>query len=229
VPFTLYHAHPWDVSNEQARNIQMRLASLVNERPPNSTIRTVAGVDVSYPEARWARAGAAVMSFPDLVLVETATAVLPVCFPHVPGLLSFREAPVAIQALGNLRALPHILLCDAHGRAHPRRLGTASHLGLLLDLPTIGCAKSWLIGPALVPAPERGSATWLFENGQIIGSALRTQPNAKPVYVSVGHRIDLPAAVSIVLQCTRRHRLPEPLSRAHALATDRQPAKQDTA
>ena len=141
-------------------------------------------------------------------------------FPYVPGLLSFREAPAALAALGQLKTSPDILLCDGHGLAHPRRFGLACHLGLLSGLPSIGVAKSLLTGEHAPPAQERGAWTPLLDGGEVIGAALRTRPGAKPVYVSIGHRISLESALQVVLRCTGRYRLPETTRQAHRLASN---------
>jgi len=221
VPLALPYGHPWDVSEDQARCIQSSLAGLISEKPLDRPVHRVGGIDVSYHEAMQARAVVVVLSFPELRTIETAMAALPVCFPYLPGLLGFREIPVMEEALKKLHALPDVLLCDGHGRAHPKRFGMASHLGLLLDLTTIGCAKSPPAGSAIAPSPDRGSLTCLWDDGEIIGLALRTQPKAKPVHISVGQRIDRPSADSLVLACAGMYRLPEPLRLAHLLASER--------
>lgn len=139
-------------------------------------------------------------------------------FPYIPGLLSFREAPAVIAALRKLHTHPDVLLYDGNGFAHPRRFGSACHIGVLANLPTIGCAKSRLIGSHAEPSRKRGSSTSLVDNGQVIGSVLRTQDGVRPVYVSIGHRMDLLTAERIVLQCAPQYRLPEPLRLADQLA-----------
>jgi deoxyribonuclease V len=159
-----------------------------------------------------------VLSFPDLDVTETVTATRPTEFPYVPGLLSFREAPVILDALRQLQATPDVFIFDGQGRIHPRRLGIASHIGLFLDWPTIGCAKSLLVGHHAPLAPEQGSWAPLIDRGETIGVALRTRANVSPVFVSVGHRAALDDARVLVLACTRRYRLPEPTRAAHNAA-----------
>ena len=148
-------------------------------------------------------------------MLETALAELPVTFPYVPGLLAFREAPAVLQAWRSLSIVPDLVIFDAHGLAHPRRFGLACHLGLVLDRPSIGCAKSRLCGEAATPAPEAGAWAGLTDGGEVIGAVLRTRPGVRPVYVSTGHRVSLPTAVALVLACCRGHRLPEPTRLAH--------------
>lgn len=214
----LKHQHPWDVTREEAEAIQRRLAPLVVETPLAGPIHTVAGIDVSFPTPDIARAAVVVLSYPDLTPLEQATAELPVRFPYTPGLLSFRETPVVLEALKKLNTLPDVLICDAQGRAHFRRLGLASHVGLLLDHPTIGCAKSRLVGQHHMPGEEKGSSAWLYDGDEIIGAVVRTRTKMSPVYVSVGHKIDLETAIRVVLTCVQDHRLPEPTRLAHKVA-----------
>jgi len=215
---TLKHEHRWDVTREEAEAIQRRLAPLVAEIPLPGPIRTVAGIDVSFPRTNLARAAVVVLSYPDQTPLKQVTADLPVRFPYIPGLLSFRETPVVLEALKKLDTLPDVLICDAQGRAHFRRLGLASHVGLLLDHPTIGCAKSRLVGTHHTPGEEKGSIAWLYDGDEIIGAVVRTRSGVSPVYVSVGHRIDLEMAIKVVLTCVRDHRLPEPTRLAHQVA-----------
>lgn len=202
--------HRWDVSPDEAIAIQQRLRA---EMPPEEPIaldqiHTVAGVDASYREI--GRAAIAVFSFPDLALIEQVTATREVTFPYVPGLLAFREAPVVLAALERLRLRPDLLMFDAQGYAHPRRLGLARHLGAYLNQPSIGCAKSRLIGSYDEPAQDAGAWSPLMDGDEEIGRVVRTKARTRPVFVSVGYRITLPLAVEIVLRCTRGYRLPEP-------------------
>lgn len=189
-------------------------------------IRRVAGVDVGYPGGERARAAVVEMDFPEMRIRARAVIETPVSFPYIPGLLSFREAPAILAALeqllgvpdGEPRGLPDVLIVDGHGLAHPRRFGIACHIGILLDIPTIGCAKSMLIGEAGELGEEAGCIAELVCEGEIVGAAVRTRRNVKPVYVSVGHRIDLESAISLVLTCCQSRRLPEPIRQAHILA-----------
>jgi deoxyribonuclease V len=183
-------------------------------------VRRVAGVDASYESrAGRVRAAVAVLSLPGLELVERAVVRRAVRFPYVPGYLSFREAPAVLAALGKLRSAPDLLLCDGHGQAHPRRFGLSCHLGLLADLPSIGVAKSRLIGTHGDVPEHKGGWAPLVHEGEQIGAVLRTRVGVRPVHVSIGHRVGLETAIRWVLACTPRYRLPEPLRQAHRLAS----------
>ncbi len=211
--------HPWNLSTTEAVALQKRLATDVVREDRLGPVRRVAGVDVGYGKRGGdARAAVVVFDVADLTVLESVTASRPAAFPYVPGLLSFREAPVAIEALGKLRVRPDLLLCDGQGIAHPRRLGIASHLGLLLDIPTIGVAKSRLIGTHEEPGPRRGDWVPLADKGEVIGTVLRTRPGTKSIYVSIGHRVGLDTAVEYVMRCTTRFRLPETTRAADRLS-----------
>ncbi len=213
--------HPWDVTPAQARAIQEQLRERLIRRDDFAQIETVAGLDIGFEEGgKITRAAVILLRFPGLELLERALARCPTSFPYIPGLLSFREIPAALDALGKLRDKPDLLLCDGQGYAHPRRFGLACHLGLLTGLPSIGVAKSRLIGEHGALAPEKGARTRLWHDGEIIGALLRTRAEVRPVYVSVGHRIGLETALNYVLACTTRYRLPEPTRQAHRLASD---------
>lgn len=209
--------HSWDVSPAQAMEIQQELRSRLIVEPLQCNPETVGGVDVSVKAGR-ARGAVVVLSWPDLELRESATAELPVSFPYVPGLLAFREGPVVLEALARLSRAPDVLVFDAHGFAHPRRIGLATHLGIVLDLPTVGCAKSRLSGEHSEPDSQRGCWTDLRDGDEVIGAVLRTRDEVRPVFVSVGHRVDLADAVSLVLESAPRYRLPEPIRWAHRVA-----------
>lgn len=202
--------HPWDVSPDEAVAIQKRLRAELAQGEPVTLdqIHTVAGVDASYREI--GRAAIAVFSFPNLALIEEVTAMREAPFPYIPGLLAFREGPVALAAYERLTIQPDLLIFDAHGYAHPRRMGLASHLGVYLDRPSIGCAKSRLTGAYEEPGPEPGAWSSLVSRGEEIGRVVRTKARTKPIFVSVGYRITLPLAVEVVLRCVRGYRLPEP-------------------
>jgi deoxyribonuclease V len=211
--------HSWQVSPAEALDLQMRLASQVSRSNEVAIPRFIAGMDISVNRARGMATGAVVvLNYPELKVVETQVVDGEVSFPYVPGLLSFREAPLTLMACERLEATPDLILVDGQGVAHPRRMGLASHLGLFLDTPTIGCAKSRLCGSHQVPGDEPGSYTELVDRDETIGVALRTKPGTKPVYVSIGHRIDLEAAVYWVMECCRGYRLPEPTRLAHLAA-----------
>jgi deoxyribonuclease V len=179
----------------------------------------VAGVDVGFRNGL-TRAAIAVLSHPELELVETAVAHRPTEFPYVPGLLSFREAPAVLDALNKLGTGPDLLLCDGQGIAHPRRFGIACHLGILTGIPSIGVAKSRLIGSHDDPGDTRGDWSPLMDKGEIIGAVLRTRPRVKPLYVSIGHRVGLETAIAWVMACCTRYRLPETTRSAHRLASN---------
>jgi deoxyribonuclease V len=216
--------HRWNLSYSQARELQVGLASKVQFTPLKRRPKVVAGVDCAF-SSDGARIFAAVvlLRLPDFELVETATAVRKVTFPYIPGLLSFREAPVCIAAVEKLQNQPDAFIIDGQGVAHPRRLGLAAHLGLFFDTPTIGCAKSRLIGTYDEPPLEKGSFTLLKDKTSVesntqsetIGAVVRTRTNIKPVFVSVGNKCLLTDAIEIVLACTTKYRLPEPARLAH--------------
>ncbi len=215
--------HRWDLKVKEALELQGQLRSLIGRADTLALdqIRTVAGLDASYVgregETKQGRAAVVVLSFPDLEVIEQATAVTEVAFPYVPGLLSFRESPVLLAALERLKTQPDVLLFDGQGYAHPRRFGLACHLGLYLDRPAIGCAKSRLVGTYEEPGPNRGDSAPLLDHGEVIGMVVCTKVGTRPVFVSVGYRIDLPTAVAVVLACTRGYRLPEPTRLADKL------------
>jgi len=217
----LENIHPWDVTLAQARAIQERLRERLIRRDDFAQIETVAGLDIGFKDGgKITRAAVVRLRLPRLELLERALARCPTSFPYIPGLLSFREIPAALEALDKLRGKPDLLLCDGQGYAHPRRFGLACHLGLLTDLPSIGVAKSRLIGEHGTLAPQKGAQTPLRHDGETIGTLLRTRAKVSPVYVSVGHRIGLETALDYVLACTTRYRLPEPTRLAHRLASD---------
>jgi deoxyribonuclease V len=204
-----------------ALQLQRELAARVREQDTPSDLRLIAGVDVGFEGTHneTARAAVVVLRVPELVPVDCAIARLPVAFPYIPGLLAFREIPVVLNALEHLQTAPDALIVDGQGRAHPRRVGIASHLGVLLDCVTIGCAKSILCGRAQAPANRVGAWTPLIDRGETIGAAVRTRVGVAPVYVSVGHRISLARAIELVLQCGKGYRLPEPTRCAHRVAS----------
>ena len=211
--------HPWRVSVAQSQDIQRRLAGQVSQKNELGTPRLIAGVDISAEGGSGqARGAVVVLSYPELELAEVRVALGKAGFPYVPGLLSFRESPLILAACEKLSLSPDLVLVDGQGVAHPRRLGIASHLGLLLDIPTIGCAKSRLWGQHEAVGEEAGSTAELVDKGEVIGAVLRTQVGKLPLYVSIGHKIDLSNAVQWVLRCCRSHRLPEPSRLAHLAA-----------
>jgi deoxyribonuclease V len=230
-PIGVAHGHRWDVSPAEARAIQQRLREHWKGEDAFGRIRTVAGLDASFvlvgsqalkkPAGRWSRLreanraiGCVVLyRFPEMKELQRAHAILPLQFPYIPGLLSFREIPVLLEALRKLRELPDLLFCDAHGYAHPRRMGLASHLGIVLERPSIGCAKSILIGKHGPLGNAAGSWTPLVDDkagGERIGAALRTRRDTRPIYVSQGHRVSLEAAVKLALEVSDGYRIPRP-------------------
>ena len=199
--------------------MQRGLAAQVSRSSEVTTPRFIAGVDVSVSKAQGIAIGAVVvLNYPELRLVETKVVNGKLDFPYIPGLLSFRELPLTLAACERLTIIPDLILVDGQGIAHPRRVGLASHLGLFLDRPTIGCAKSLLCGTHEVPGEKPGGYAEVVDGGEIIGAALRTKLGAKPLYVSVGHKVDLQAAIYWVLRCCRGYRLPEPTRLAHLAA-----------
>jgi len=191
-------------------------------------VRYIAGLDISVPRDRHrpARAAAVVLAYPSLDVVEVRTAEAEPPFPYVPGLLSFREVPVLLGVLRAIKTMPDIVMVDGQGIAHPRRLGLGCHLGLMLDVPTIGCAKSILIGTHEPLPDEAGTWAWLKNGDEVIGAAVRTRRSVKPVYISVGHRISLDAAIEWTLACCRGLRIPEPTRQAHQAAGGHLPPKE---
>jgi deoxyribonuclease V len=221
VPLTAVRASNWDLSPAEARALQARLSGQAEIRDRLDAPALVAGIDVGFEDfGRTTRAAVAVLRCDDLQLVESALARRPTRFPYVPGLLSFREIPAALGALAALACTPDLLLCDGQGFAHPRRFGLACHLGWLVDMPTIGVAKSRLLGDYAPPPAERGAWSPLWDHGEIVGAAVRTRRGVKPLFVSPGHRVDVASAVRLTLACTDRYRLPEPSRTAHRLASD---------
>ncbi len=203
--------HRWSVTPREAIAIQQRLASAVRQTRPRRRIRYVAGVDAAFSrDGTQCLAAVVLWDAHDRAVLEEHVAARPLTFPYVPGLLSFREAPAVIAALRKLRRDPDAIMCDAQGYAHPRRFGLACHVGVTCDRPTIGCAKSLLTGEYREPAKWRGSRAALRDRGERIGTVLRTRTGVKPVFVSVGHLIDLATAERLVLECAVQYRLPEP-------------------
>ncbi len=216
------HAHSWDVSTAEARAIQERLRGQLITVDDLGTVKYVAGVDVGFDKpGKLTRAAVSVLSFPELTPVEDSVASVPTTFPYVPGLLSFREIPAIVEALQALEQSPDMILCDGQGYAHPRRFGLACHLGVITGLPTIGVAKSRLLGEHTEPPQRRGAWVPLTDNDEVVGAVLRTRVNVKPLYVSIGHRLTLATACDYTMRCTTRYRLPETTRRADHLASQR--------
>lgn len=212
--------HRWDLTPAEARALQDELRGRVEVHDRLGRVKRIAGVDVGFEDGgRRTRAAVAVLAFPSLEPLDQALARRPTAFPYVPGLLSFRELPAVLDALDRLPAAPDLLLCDAQGYAHPRRFGLACHLGVLTDIPSIGVAKTRLIGEHTAVPVAKGARVPLIDQGEEIGAVLRSRSGVRPLYVSIGHRVSLPTAIDYVLACTTRYRLPETTRRAHRLAS----------
>ena len=219
--------HEWPSTVAEAIAIQKQIAGEVRISDQlDEPLQYVAGVDVGFEqEGSVTRAAIAVLRFPELELVEEVLARRPTSFPYVPGLLSFREIPAILDALAQMKSTPGLLLCDGHGIAHPRRLGIASHLGVLTGLPTLGVGKSILVGRHDAIPQEKGAWQPLIHRGDVVGAALRTRPNVSPVFISPGHRISLDTAVQFVMACVTKYRLPETTRYAHDLASNQKDKK----
>ncbi len=212
--------HAWPLTVEEAIAIQQHLSPEVITEDQLQPVQYVAGVDMGFESAGTiSRAAVAVLSFPDLQLQEEAIARRPTSFPYIPGFLSFRKIPAVLDALLKISTIPDLILCDGQGIAHPRRFGIACHLGLIVDIPTIGVAKSLLIGQHEEVPSSRGSWRPLRHRGETIGAVLRTRTGTKPLYVSSGHRVSLLTAIEYVLRCTPKYRLPETTRIADKLAS----------
>jgi deoxyribonuclease V len=210
--------HEWDLTPSEAVALQRELRSQVRVEPLRRPIRTIAGADISFDKgSSVVYAGVVVLSLPSLQMVEEATVVTEARFPYVPGLLSFRESPCLLEAWAMLKTEPDAIMIDGHGYAHPRRAGIACHFGLLVERPSLGCAKSVLVGKYEEPSPGRGAWTPLVDKGEVVGAALRTKDRTTPVYVTVGHLIDLESAIELTMACGGGYRIPEPTRRAHLL------------
>jgi len=219
------HLHDWNISASEAIALQKQMVSQIDYHHPIDlkAVKLVAGVDVSVkPDPAtgkdMSQAAIVVLSFPEMQVVETSLATMPTPFPYIPGLLSFREGPVLEVAFGKLQIEPDVLIFDGMGRAHPRRIGIASHMGLWLQKPTIGCGKTLFVGKFIEPGNECGDFSELIDKNEVIGAVLRTKPKVKPVFISVGHLADLPTSLKLVMACTSKYRLPDPIRAAHNAA-----------
>ena len=214
--------HPWVETVTEAKAIQEQLRSKVITSDCLPKVKYVAGVDIGFENKYTiSKAAVAVLTYPALELIETAIARIPTAFPYVPGYLSFREIPAILAALPQLKITPDLILCDGQGLAHPRRFGLACHLGVLLDIPTIGVAKSLLIGKHEAVPLEKGSQQPLMDGSETIGVVLRSRTKVKPIYISIGHKISLPTAVDYVMGCLTKYRLPETTRWADKLASNK--------
>jgi len=207
--------HPWNVSPAEAKRIQTELGKRVDLQNDFSRVNLIAGADLSIDKAsNEGFAGVIVYTFPDLNEVERRHAHRKLSFPYIPGLLAFREAPVLLEAFAKVEREPDVIVFDGQGIAHPRGLGIATHMGLVLDKPTIGCAKSRLTGSFEEPGPEVGDYSPLVFGEKTIGAVLRTRHNVKPVFISQGHKIDLETCIDLLLKCNDGYRIPKPTREA---------------
>lgn len=215
----IHHRHPWDLSTNEAIELQRQLAAELNDEHPLdlAAVRTLAGVDVSVKD-KVSQAAVVVVRYPDMEPLETRTAEMPTPFPYIPGLLTFREGPVLVHVFEQLTIEPDVFMFDGMGRIHPRRMGIAAHMGLWLQKPTLGVGKTHFIGEYEQPAADKGSTSPITDKGEVIGQLVRTRANVKPVYVSVGHNMRLQDAVKLTLACSPRYRLPTPIRLAHQAA-----------
>ena len=212
--------HPWPKSTADAKAIQEKFRSKIITTNQLKRVNTVAGIDIGFEnKGKITRAAIAVLNFPDLEIMEKQVVRDKTRFPYIPGYLSFREIPAALIAFDKLNTIPDLLLCDGQGLAHPRRFGLACHLGLWTGIPSIGVAKARLIGTHKEVGSEKGDWQELMDKDEIIGAVLRTRSNVAPVYVSIGHKVDLATAIDYTLRCTTRYRLPETTRWAHKLAS----------
>ncbi len=215
----LNYLHEWNLTIYESRELQNQLAPEVSRVGSVTEPRYIAGVDVSIRKSRGTgTAAVVVLEYPELNIVEIKVVNGEINFPYVPGLLSFREAPLILQCCAQLEHTPDLIMVDGQGIAHPRRLGIAAHLGLFFDVPTIGCAKSRLCGEYKIPGIEPGNIEELVDTGETIGAVIRTRQNTKPVFISIGNKITLEDAIYWVMRCCRGYRLPEPIRFAHLAA-----------
>ena len=211
--------HSWNVSVEEAIRIQEALRDRIILKKTFSEVRTIGGGDAAYSKnGKLLFAAIVVLSFPEMEIIDTATADGKTLFPYIPGLLSFREGPILIKTFQKLRLKPDMMIYDGQGIAHPRGIGLASHMGLWLDLPSIGCAKTPLLDEFTFPGRLKGSFEWIRREGKKVGAVLRTRDNIKPLFISPGHRIDLSTSNQLILESCKGFRFPEPLRKAHQLA-----------
>ncbi len=217
----IQHAHPWNLPPSEAIALQKYLQQYIETKDRFDRIGLVAGIDVGFEDSgKTTRAAVVTLKFPSLEPIEQVLSRRPSSFPYVPGLLSFREVPAIIGAMEQLHQLPDLLLCDGQGVAHPRRFGLACHIGLLTDIPSIGVAKSRLIGTHADVSEQKGAWVPLMDAAECIGAVLRSRSMVKPLYISPGHKISLDTSINMVMACTTKYRLPETTRAAHKLASN---------
>lgn len=213
----LKNLHPWDLSPPEAIKLQNKLRQKIELKKWQSRLRLIAGVDASFKKGK-AIGAVVVLDYPGFKIIEQVRQVSRISYPYIPGLLTFREGPVIEKCFKSLKNKPDIIVFDGQGIAHPRNMGIATHMGILLDKPTVGCAKTWLYGNYEEPKSKRGTFSYLFDRKRKkIGAVLRTKDMIKPVFVSPGHKMDIDSSIRLILMCTGRYRLPEPLRLAHQL------------
>ncbi len=213
--------HSWNVSVEEAIQIQEAFKGRIILKKTFSEVRTIGGGDAAYSRnGKLLFAAIVVLSFPEMEIIDTATAEGKTLFPYIPGLLSFREGPILIKAFQRLRLKPDIMIYDGQGIAHPRGMGLASQMGLWFDLPSVGCAKTPLLHEFVSPGPSSGSFEWIRKEGKKVGAVLRTRDHVKPLFISPGHRIDLSTSNQFILESCKGFRFPEPLRKAHQLSRE---------
>ena len=211
------HLHSWKVTPKEAIQIQKTLAKNIGQKPKKLNAQTIAGVDVSFQEEKCC-AAICIFKLPSLEPIEQKTTITPITFPYIPTLLTFREGPAVLRCFGKIKNVPDVIIFDGQGIAHPRKMGLATHIGIWLDIPTIGCAKTPLYGKFSQPPQAKGSYSPITEVKTIIGAVIRTRDGIKPVFVSVGYKIRLEDAIAITLSTCTKYRLPEPIRAAHTLS-----------
>jgi len=214
-----FRLHPWKVTGREAKRIQRHLRGRLVLGKAIKKVSLIAAADVAYRKGTMYGV-VAVFEFPSLNVVEKKTAKMKESFPYVPGLLTFREGPVLLKAFAKIKSEPDVIIFDGQGAAHPERMGEAAHMGILLDRPTIGCAKSKLIGIYKEPKKKKGSHSLLFYDGGVVGAVLRTKDRVKPLFVSPGFKINLKSSIKVILSCCRKYRFPEPIRYVHRLSQE---------
>lgn len=210
--------HPWNLSPKQAIRIQNELRQKIKLKKYPTTPKLIAGVDVAFKDDRAIGAIAALVSLPELKVIEYVRKVARISYPYIPGLLTFREGPVLEKCFRAIKFEPDVIIFDGQGIAHPRNMGIATHMGILLDKPTIGCAKTHLFGDYVEPKNLRGSFSYILDKQKKrLGAVLRTKDNIRPLYVSPGYKMDIESSIRIISMCTKKYRLPEPIRIAHHL------------
>lgn len=211
--------HCWNLTPKEAIRLQNRLKRKIQIKKLAVFPRLIAAADVAFKRGE-ANAAVVVINYPELKVIESVRKTAKISYPYIPGLLTFREGPVLEKCFKHLKNKPDVIIFDGQGLAHPRSMGIATHMGIILNKPTIGCAKTRLYGEYTEPGKEREAFSYLFDEcGKKIGAVLRTRSNVKPVYVSVGNKIDLDSCIKVILSCAKKYRIPEPIRLAHQLCS----------